>query len=46
MPLSQALENEQKLFQTIVGTENAIKKMQDVQKEYNNGKKPEDIKYQ
>ena len=26
MPLSQTLENEQKLFQTIVGTENAIKK--------------------
>ena len=46
MPLSQALENEQKLFQTIVGTENAIKKMQGVQKEYNDGKKPEDIKYQ
>ena len=45
LPLIEALRNEQEIFQSIVKSDNAIKKMREIQDQYFNGKKPKDIKY-
>ena len=45
MPLEESLRNEQKIFQSIVSSDNAIKKMRQIQDQYFDGKKPKDIKY-
>ena len=45
LPLMEALRNEQEIFQSIVKSDNAIKKMREIQDQYFNGKKPKDIKY-
>ena len=45
LPLTSALRNEQDLFQSIVNSEGATKKMREIQNQYFKGKKPKDIIY-
>ena len=45
LPLTEALRSEQDLFQSIVNSDGATKKMRDVQDMYFKGIKPKDIIY-
>ena len=45
MPLEESLRNEQDIFQSIVSSDNAIKKMREIQDRYFKGEKPKDIEY-